>query len=482
MDAEKAVNSCVQISCVRYSDDFSAGGFFPIPSHLRGINKKRAFRLIADMSGNQMSIPDNSPDRQQLPPKPAFRASLGRTAIIPAAYKKQEKKRRKRASLWKWLSFAQGLLIEHNVTSKRSGKPHKTRLCYTRIAAGQQKVVVKLNRNPLKSRANLTNLQTCLCIWACPICAPRRALEKAKEIREALLFAEYSELLPVMVTLTARHNAGMRLADFKTDFKAAWAFYSNHRQWKNAKTAFGFKHKIVNREITHGVNGWHYHMHLLLFVDKAALAKLDDTKAMQDALAEHWMHCLAKVGLDALEKRALVLSADKNIGEFYLTKLGGSQNVQQGDLAFELTGAGKKDSRTVWDILRHAYYGDEVSAHLYTEYVQAMTGDNWITWSKGLHDLVNDFMDENPCSDEPQGEAMANWLNISKYWWELVKIVRGHHIIVEVSARTRDIKEVRAALHNIRGELAEADSLPVYHSENLPKTNSIADVWTHKDW
>lgn len=427
-------------------------------------------------------IADNPHLDHKIPVNSDYESSLGSIANKTAAHSIQAKKSVDRTRKYKHLGFAQHLLIENNVTSPRSERPHRTRFCHTRIAYNQNNVVIKLNRDDLNSEAKISHVQTCTSFWACPICAETIAIKKAQEIREALQYADAKGLLPVMLTLTARHDVGMRLVGFKSDFKKAWKLFSNHRQWKKFKKEYGFKHKIVVREVTRGDCGWHYHMHILIFMDKLKLVKAEQDDTLQEALRDHWMHCLAQAGLDARRDKALVLTTGETAGELYLTKLGIAPSSADGDLSYELTGVGKQDSRTIWDILRHAYYGNEGDDLLYIEYVKAMTGDNWITWSKGLHDLVNEFMEEHPNEDEPEAQSTHKWLNISNYWWTLVKMARAYHIIVDVSARTRDIEAVRRALHTIRSDLLEADMLPEQHRNLLPRTNSIVDIWIHEEW
>ena len=61
---------------------------------------------------------------------------------------------------------------------------------------------------------------------------------------------------------------------------------------------------MTTLEVTYGSNGWHPHLHMLVFTGQAAFdeGKPDDAtgdlhSATITALASKWVTCLAKVGL-----------------------------------------------------------------------------------------------------------------------------------------------------------------------------------------
>ena len=384
--------------------------------------------------------------------------ALGNTANISAKASKSVKKQR-------LLRHAQSSLSEANMVSERTGKPHRTRFCQAARAHGADAITIKLNRDDMRSDASFGGLQNCGCVWACPVCAPRIAVEKGEFILKALDWAKQTGHFPVMVALTARHNFGMTLEGFKSGFKEAWSKFSKHRSWQNFKLRFGITHWIANREVTHGGNGWHYHMHLLLFIDLKAAAAADaaDIQSEMEAL---WISSLNAANLEGLPGIALKVSAHSNVGERYLVKIGLTTSEETGKLEYEMTGSFNKDSRTIWDILRHSYYGDEISGLLYLEYVAAMTGDNFITTSHGLVDLVNSVSEADTESSERQDEQrqkMYDWAEISPYWWEIVLKAGGRADILEVSARTRDVDAVRKVLWRLQDELIDAGQLRSYH-------------------
>lgn len=379
--------------------------------------------------------------------------SLGNTANISSAGQKKAKK-------YTLLSFAQKLLTKHNVVSKRSGKAHRTRYCHAHRAYGSDSITIKLSQSDVhKSVASYGGLQTCESIWACPVCAARIAVEKGLDVMKALELAKRENWQPVMVALTARHNVAMRLEAFKNQFKAAWQMFSAHRRWKTFKKIYGVKHEIVNREITYGDNGWHYHMHLLLFLDFGAIdsAAADD---LQSALEALWMQCLESKGLDGIPNIAAKVSSHGNVGQTYLTKIGLTISESNGKLEYEMTSSETKSGKSIWDILRHAHYGDEKSESLYIEFVEAMSDTNFLTLSHGLKALIADI--QLPSNDS-EPDKSQEWAEISPYWWNIVRRAYAMGKLLELAALSRDIGQCRDFLYSLQDELIGCGELAEYH-------------------
>lgn len=381
--------------------------------------------------------------------------ALGNTANISATGTKTVKKQT-------MLRHSQKTLKEVNMISKRTGKPHRMRFCQVNRAYGSERITIKLNRDDMRSNASFGGLQNCGCVWGCPVCAPRIAAEKGQFILKSLEWGKQSGQTPVMLALTARHHAGMRLEAFKAQFKAAWKMMTKHRKWRNFILSFGISHWIANREVTYGQNGWHYHMHMLLFIDNKAAAAADALDIQSD-MEELWLHCLDACGLDAIEGIALKVSAHGNVGQTYLTKIGLTVSEEDGKLEYEMTGAANKDGRSVWDLLRHSYYGDEKATALYIEFVETMSGENFITSSHGLAALANSVSLESETEAAEQSDSMREWAEISPYWWTVVLLAGAADNVLEVAAISREVSDVRDLVWRLQEQLISFGELPQYH-------------------
>ena len=362
---------------------------------------------------------------------------LGNDALISANRYFRTQNQQNKELKFALLDYARLLLQNHDVRSSKSGKEHRTRFCLaTRIDASID-VGITLNSNPDESRAGFTNLQTCRSICSCPVCAERMMLEHAETVKKALIWSENEGLIPILVSLTASHHAGMNLVDFKAQFKDAWRMFSNHRTWRDYKTKFGIEHWIAAREVTREAiydNGWHYHMHMLVFVKKSSIFDAGTPENMQDKFTDFWLQCLEAKGLTGSREHACDVRSGANVGAEYLTKLGVNETLK-GKLEYELTG-GANNGKTIWIVLQSAMFGDIRSNYLYIEYVNAMQGENWITTSHGLQDLIAGI--ELPESGETESDKLMLWMNISPESWRVIVANRAISGVLRIAATYRD--------------------------------------------
>ncbi|KKK69925.1 hypothetical protein LCGC14_2929160, partial [marine sediment metagenome] len=282
-------------------------------------------------------------------------ALLGKNASIVA---KQVRTTNSATTAFRLMAAAQHILIEHNVLGTKGGK-HRTRMCHAVRHKNAEHITLKLSIDEKHSKASLSGVQTCGSFWSCPVCAGRLAVKRGGEVAQALAWAEKEKHIPLMVSMTARHDASMTLKDFKARFKQAWRKFTQNGSWRRLKAKLEIKNSIKVIENTRGEHGWHYHQHGLLFAPKSAVAKLDenDLDNWQAEMRRLWMHCLAAAGLDGIPDIALRVSFHGNVGADYLSKLGLKQDDQT-NARWEVSGAqNKKGGRTVWNLLKSASQG-----------------------------------------------------------------------------------------------------------------------------
>jgi hypothetical protein len=380
---------------------------------------------------------------------------LGNSANISATGKNTVKK-------FALLDHAKMLLgsvdLRNSKGEEKGQRPHRTRVCYAYRAYGQDAIVLRLNNNPSDSAASFGGLQTCGNIHACPVCASRVAREKGEYIQKAMRWGKRANKKSMMLTLTARHNRAMSLDELETKVKAAWETFTAHRSWKKLKKQLGICAWMANHEAPFGEHGWHYHKHILLFADFDSLKGAD----VQADFAKLWIACLAIHGLDALPDRAAKITTGSAVGDTYLTKCGITVTQTNGRIEYEMTASANKDSKNQWELLEESYYGNTGSGELYIEYVQHMSGKNFLTTSKGLKKLIAEEPAEEPADGE--SDFMQDWVEISSYWWdEVVRPARAMSDVLKVAAKTRDIGQVRGLLWELQDRLIASGVLDDYH-------------------
>lgn len=374
---------------------------------------------------------------------------LGTNTNIVAA-----KLRNKRNDAYRLLAHAQKLLTDNNVLNTK-GNAHRTRGCFAARHFNAEHITLKLTKDPNNSMASIGGIQTCGSIWTCSVCGKRIAVQRGKEIGKALKWANENGYIPIMMTLTASHHAGMSLADFKAKFKAAWRYMGQSRKWRNLKADLQIQQTIKAVEVTHGRHGWHYHYHALLFLPKKVLVGLPDSQieGWVEECRSLWLKALGRNDLTAIGQYALDVTYHGNVGEQYLSKLGLTEDDST-DAQHELAGNANKNGKglTIWAILRKSRAGDDKMDALYCEYARAMQGENWITWSHGFKGKVGvDEIDDTVASDDENNDAVEfeAWMTLTDEQYRPVRRMRAYADLLEIAAATRDKDAVLAFIADL---------------------------------
>lgn len=276
--------------------------------------------------------------------------------------------------------------------------------------------------------AGYAGLATCGSVWVCPVCAAKIAAKRSADLEHVLNWAVDQGHTVALLTLTARHHAGQRLADLWDGIVGAWGAVTSGRPWageteedfavrlatwqtqcdeyrrgERARAPRGYRAKkspvrsigIEERwgllgfaravEATHGETaGWHPHLHVLMVLDGEQSE--DCVNQLGEAIWTRWEAALNRRGLTALRGPGLDIRTSESdvaagLGR-YFTKA----------LALETTmGYGKsgRGNRTPFQILADAvetYRADDIE--LWTEWQRASRGRRQLTWSANLRKLA----------------------------------------------------------------------------------------------
>lgn len=274
---------------------------------------------------------------------------------------------------------------------------------------------VAINMSPA-GIASYSGVVTCGSVWHCPVCSAKVSNTRRKELNQVLEWSRNMGYQPVLMTLTARHGIGDSLAGLLAAMKRAKAKFHDTKEFRLLKP-YLVGH-ITATEVTHGVNGWHVHYHMICIVD---------AKSQQIALQ---MCDLQSVWLRVLNSKSVMLGGNGyafdcqgagGAGD-YVSKWGAGEEVT-------LTGSKKAGGKgsTPFQLLAVASDsrggGSEAdrAAQLFLEYAKEFKGKRQLVWSKGLKRLLNiiEKTDEE-VSNEPEEEDYTEVARISKGSWRLV--------------------------------------------------------------
>jgi len=203
-----------------------------------------------------------------------------------------------------------------------------------------------------------------------------------------------------MLSLTVRHGLGDDLRATRRGIAAAFRRLIRGRPWPRFCKKYRIEFHVRALEVTHGLHGWHPHLHALLFLEiPLSPAELD---AATTWLHERWRNCVRRaLGSEFVpNEHGVDLRASKRAD--YLAKFS-LELVDPG------TKRGRAGNRTPIQIAVSAATGkcpdDEA---LWVAYCAGMRGAKMLTWSEGLRAAVEldvEKHDEEIVEGEEQKEA-----------------------------------------------------------------------------
>lgn len=270
---------------------------------------------------------------------------------------------------------------------------------------------IELWHDKNNKRAYYSGVETCGNPWACPVCSAKIQTVRGQEIGVAVDKARSSGYKVTMLTFTHPHYKNQGLAKLIDGHNRAVKRFRQGRFFQAWKNEFGFLGSISSAEVTRGVNGWHWHTHVLY------ITRSDDWDDY--ALSVRWLECLRAVGFEvgsSVLDHGLDVMRDCHASD-YLTKMG----MSSWGAEKELTGTHAKEAgrggRTPFQLLEQ---GD---IEYWQEYVIATRGRKQLVWSAGLKKWagIGEVSDEEAAADEPDEQVVSVAIVPVLVWWQLVR-------------------------------------------------------------
>lgn len=287
---------------------------------------------------------------------------------------------------------------------------------------------VEIYRNPETMTAHYRNLLTCGRVWFCPVCSAKITEGRAQELQKFAVHWTQERGTMALITYTIRHNKEDSLTDLLNVLKNARGKLTQSKQWAKLKDSVLWYGSVTTTEINHGVNGWHPHLHELVFFD----LNMPFTKAtLEDKLKKRWQSAVRKAGGDA-GYTAGVDYQDANTQVYrYIAKYGHQPSTNSWTIDREVTKAiskrAKSNSRTVWQLLDDYGHGDTNAGRLFQEYAHAIKGRNQLNWSRNLkaeYQELNTVTDEQIAEQPDDNSAEIFTALTRKQWYEIINLPR----------------------------------------------------------
>lgn len=269
--------------------------------------------------------------------------------------------------------------------------------------------------------AHYHGVMRCGTAWECPYCHAVLQMARAAEVRTVVEHhkRKYGRKGLSLVTLTVRHAMGEDLARLRSGVANAWRAVIRGAPYKRWQLRLGIRGFTKRLEVTHGPNGWHPHIHVIMYSLEAP------TEEFVEWLRDRWATIVERqLGADNVpsEHRGVDVRPCRNAD--YLNKLGL-------ELTAPNTKRSKGENRSPLDILAGFLDTERPRDYsLYCYYAVSMKGARMLTWSRGLK--VAAGVTERSDAEIIEGDDAPE---------ELVCIIRG-----EAWDQVRDMKGVRLAM------------------------------------
>ena len=295
--------------------------------------------------------------------------------------------------------------------------------------------VVSIHRRA-SGGAQLRGVTTCQRPWTCPVCCVRLAQARAEELSRAVVEWVKGGGLVYLVTYTFPHEGDQALGELLEGFYDARKRFCNSRTFKGIREAHESPGVVRSTEVTVGRrNGWHPHVHELLFVRGPLLAE------ECDRLRSEWIRLLLKVGLGDQSKvsdmweRALDIRGGEDAAA-YIAAMG---REEKWGVSAELTRRHAKQGSALpsnetfkpFALLALSMGGDGWARARFSEYAEAFEGRRLLTWSPGMRDRLG--LGEEVADDQvPEDERYEPCCEVSREAWQVVLSRRAVPALIEL--------------------------------------------------
>ncbi|UED78116.1 protein rep [Brevibacillus sp. DP1.3A] len=290
--------------------------------------------------------------------------------------------------------------------AKKALPGERVAICFRNRRCKNSEVEVWKHRS--SEKAFYGNLAVCGSVWQCPVCAAKISELRKKELRCAVDGHLKTGKL-AMLTLTFSHQKKDRLKETLAKFSEAVDRFRSGKRYARIMKKIGLIGTIRSFEITYGTNGWHPHIHILMFFTHEI-----DMEEVEDELMELWLLALSSTGLSANRKYGLTLQ-DAEKASDYVSKWGVEHEMTKSH-----SKKGKQGGMTPFDFLREFLStGNKAMLGLFQEYAEAVKRKRQLSWSKGLKKmfLLEEKTDEQLANEKTEEAELIGIIEDEVWKW-----------------------------------------------------------------
>lgn len=304
------------------------------------------------------------------------------------------------------------------------GKDHRTGKCMQRRLPKQ---TVKVWKDKEHGKAFYSGVRTCARLWTCAHCAAKISERRRVELVAALEAAKRLGLHVKLLTLTIPHGIGDDVKVIVQKLMGAWKRTTQGKRGQELRELLGLKGTIRAFEVTYGANGFHPHLHVLLFLDKSW-----SNASVHAAFSPLWQNACRLAGLPIPSDAHGCRVDDGSKAAAYASKWGLESEMTKGHVK-----RGKKGGMTPFDFLRAVLADDPDAAKyrgLFRAYAGAFHGQRQLYWSNGLRALLElgkEATDEEVMAEQTEQAVMLADLSVDL--WRAIVYARAQAAVLDVA-------------------------------------------------
>lgn len=284
--------------------------------------------------------------------------------------------------------------------------------------------------------------------WGCAVCGPMRAAKEQERQERAIgLHLERHEGGVVLFwTGTMPHDWGDGLKESRKAVSGAWTATRGGRKVKRLEEELGYLGYVRAVDVTHGTNGWHPHIHALLFLS----SDLSDEEllALEEALYRVWSRHIEGKGWRRPSRKFNRLERVRSAADVarYVARSAGMSLSDGGSaITREVVGGhgkrAREGHRTVGQLYREAAEtGDEAVIKLCLEAEVGLSRGQLVTSSKYVQGLLKE-VDEQLAQEEAERRELEEQervlMVLLPLWFFMVAWSKGWtSLLLEIGKRS----------------------------------------------
>lgn len=308
---------------------------------------------------------------------------------------------------------------------------HRMVDCHARVQKGAGGVDVRVANGKSWFRGQWQ----CGCVWVCPVCAPRIAESRRREMQAGLDYHLGVGGGVSLLTLTQRHTSTEPLESSLVRYAKSLKSLKSGRAYEALRKRFGLIGEIRTLEVTFGRNGWHVHTHSILITRTPIEG--DQLEQLKDAFFVLWFQACGKHGAELpSHKHGVDVKAARYVAD-YVAKWGFAEELTKGHLK-----KGWDGGRTPWELLAAAAEGDRMATSLWIEFADCFEDRRQLLWSPGLRKKLG--LSEEMITDqeamvlEPSDAPPVTVVTIDEYTYFCLVREQAFDAVLDAALESRE--------------------------------------------